>query len=96
MTSGKRGIKDFIPKLVAHPEYGMVYQHEGMLLQNLHRQYLCIVIRLTKLEDLDQRIPDFPDCDNYGIQYSNNPNPVNDDTKLNAMHYNNSYVHVSR
>ena len=29
----KDEIKGFIPKLVAHPEYGTVYQHQGMLLQ---------------------------------------------------------------
>ena len=40
------------------------------------------------MEDLDQRIPDFPDCDNYGIQRSHNPNPIQNDTKLNdnALH----------
>ena len=40
----KEDIKGFIPKLIAHPEYGTVYQHQGMLLQNLHRRYLFIVI----------------------------------------------------
>ena len=66
----------------------MVYQHQGMLLQNLHRQHLYIVIRLMKLEDLEQRIPDFPNCDNYGIQRSSNLNPTHDDIKLidNALH----------
>ena len=54
-----------------------------MLLQNLHRRYLYIVIRLPKLEDLDQRIPDFPNCDNYGMHRSHNPDPISDDTKLN-------------
>ena len=33
----------FIPKLIAQPEFGTVYQHQGLLLQNLHRIYLCIV-----------------------------------------------------
>ena len=56
----------FIPKLIAQPEYGTVYQHQGMLLQNLHHRYLYIVIRLTHLKDLDQKIPSFPNCDNYG------------------------------
>ena len=50
----KDEIKGYIPKPVAHPEHSTVYQHQGMLLQNLHRQYLYIVIRLPKLEDLDQ------------------------------------------
>ena len=34
----------FIPKPIAQPEYGTVYQHQGMLLQNLHHRYLYIVI----------------------------------------------------
>ena len=40
----KEDITGFIPKLIARPEYGTVYQHQGMLLQNLHRRYLYIVI----------------------------------------------------
>ena len=43
----KDDIKGFIPKLVAQSEHGTVYQHQGMLLQNLHRHYLYIVIRLN-------------------------------------------------
>ena len=31
----KDEVKGFIPKPVARPEYGTVYQHQGMLLQNL-------------------------------------------------------------
>ena len=54
-----------------------------MLLQNLHRRYLYIVIRLPHLKDLDQKIPNFPNCDNYGICRASNPNPLNDDTKTN-------------
>ena len=33
-------IAGFISKPVARPEYGMIYQHKGMLLQNLHHRYL--------------------------------------------------------
>ena len=40
----KEDITDFIPKPIARPEYGTVYQHQGMLLQNLHHRYLYIVI----------------------------------------------------
>ena len=40
----KEDIKGFIPKPIARPEYGTVYQHQGMLLQNLHRRCLYIVI----------------------------------------------------
>ena len=54
-----------------------------MLLQNLHRRYLYIVIRLPHLKDLDQKIPSFPNCNNYRIHIASNPNPLNDDTKTN-------------
>ena len=54
-----------------------------MLLQNLHHRYLYIVIRLPHLKDLDQKIPSFPNCNNYGIRRASNPNPLNDDTKTN-------------
>ena len=54
-----------------------------MLLQNLHCRYLYIVIRLPHLKDLDQKIPSFPNCDNYGIGRASNPNPLNDDTRTN-------------
>ena len=40
-----------------------VYQHQGMLLQNLYRLYLCIVIRLLKCKDLEQKILAFPNCE---------------------------------
>ena len=73
----------FIPKPIAHPEYGTVYQHQGRLLQNLHCRYLYIVIRLPHLKDLDQKIPSFPNCNNYGIHRASNPNPLNDDTRTN-------------
>ena len=54
-----------------------------MLLQNLHRRYLYIVIRLPKFKDIDQKIPMFLNCDNYGVHRSSNPNPMSDDVKLN-------------
>ena len=54
-----------------------------MLLQNLYRHYLYIVIRLPKLKDLDQKIQTFPNCDNYTVHRSSNPNPTSDDVKLN-------------
>ena len=59
-----------------------------MLLQNLHRHYLYIVIRLLKLKDLEQKIPTFPNCDNYGIIRSSNPNLTSDEIKCNdnALH----------
>ena len=38
----KEDITGFI--LIARPEYRTVYQHQGMLLQNLHHRYLYIVI----------------------------------------------------
>ena len=79
----KEDIAGFIPKLNARPEYGTVYQHQGILLQNLHRKYLHIVIQLPHLKDLDQKIHSFPNCDNYRIRRASNPNPLNDDTKTN-------------
>ena len=59
-----------------------------MLLQNLQRCYLYIVIRLPKLKDLEQKIPMFPNCANYGISRSLNPIPTSDEVKLNnnALH----------
>ena len=54
-----------------------------MLLQNLHHRYLYIVIQLLHLKDLDQKIPSFPNCDNYRICTASNPNPLNDDTRTN-------------
>ena len=35
------------------------------------------------MKDLDQKIPSFPNCDNYGICRASNSNPINDDTKNN-------------
>ena len=79
----KEDIKGFIPKPIAHPEYGTVYQYQGMLLQNLHHRYLYIVIQLPHLKDLDQKIPSCPNCDNYGIHRASNCNPLNNNTRTN-------------
>ena len=38
----KEDTTGFIPKPIARPEYGTVYQHQGMLLQNLHRRYFLL------------------------------------------------------
>ena len=73
----------FIPKPIACPEYGTVYQHQGMLLQNLHCRYLYIVIQLPHLKDLDQKISTFPNCDNYGICRASNHNPLSDNIRTN-------------
>ena len=45
----KEDITGFISKPVARPEYGTIYQHKGMLLQNLHCRYLYILIKLPHL-----------------------------------------------
>ena len=50
----KEDIAGFISKPVARPEYGMIYQHKGMLLQNLYHRYLYILIKLPHLLDLEQ------------------------------------------
>ena len=79
----KEDITGFIPKPIARPEYETVYQHQSILLQNLHCRYLYIVIQLPHLKDLDQKIPSFPNCNNYRIHRASNHNPLNDDTKTN-------------
>ena len=79
----KDDIAGFISKPVARPEYGMIYQHKGMLLQNIHRRYLYILIKLPNLLDLEQQIPDFPNCGNYGSLSANNPDPMLDNTPTN-------------
>ena len=80
----KDDIAGFISKPVARPEYGTIYQHKGMLLQNLHCRYLYILIKLPNLLDLEQRIPDFPNCNSYGSLSANNPDPMLDDTPTNG------------
>ena len=79
----KEDIAGFIPKPVARPEYRMIYQHKDMLLQNLHRRYLYILIKLPNLLDLEQRTPSFSNCDNYGALSASNPDSMLDDTPTN-------------
>ena len=50
----KEDIMGFISKPVSRLEYGTIYQHKGMLLQNLHCRYLYILIKLPHLLDLEQ------------------------------------------
>ena len=66
-----------------HQEVMEIVSYDSMLLQNLHCRYLYIVIQLPHLKDLDQKMPSFSNCDNYGISRASNPNPQNDDTKTN-------------
>ena len=82
-NESKEDIAGFISKLVARPEYGTIYQHKGMLLQNLHRRYLYITIKLPNLSDLEQRIPNFLNCDNYSSLHPSNPDLLLDDTPTN-------------
>ena len=79
----KKDIASFISKPVARPEYGTIYQHKGMLLQNLHHRYLYIIIKLPHLSDLEQRILNFLNCNNYGSLTASNPYPLLDDTPTN-------------
>ena len=79
----KKKLKGSSQTPIARPEYGTVYQHQGMLLPNLHCRYLYIMIRLQHFKDLEQKIPSFPNCDNYGIRRASNPNPLHDDTRMN-------------
>ena len=50
----KEDIAGFISKLVARPEYRIIYQQKGMLLQNLYCRYLYILIKLPNLLHLEQ------------------------------------------
>ena len=61
----------------------MIYQHKGMLLQNLHCRYLYILIKLPHLLHLEQKIPNFLNCDNYGSLTATNPDTLLDDTPTN-------------
>ena len=79
----KEDIAGYISKLVARPEYGTIYQHKGMLLQNLHHRYLYIIIKLPHLSDLEQRIPSFPNSNNCSSLTTSNPDPLLDDTPTN-------------
>ena len=54
-----------------------------MLLQILHHRYLYIMIMLPHLSNLEQRIPNFLNCDNYGSLHPSNPDPLLDDTPTN-------------
>ena len=54
-----------------------------MLLQNLHHRYLYTVIKLPHLSDVEQRIPNFPNCDNYGSLTASNPDPLLNNTPTN-------------
>ena len=54
-----------------------------MLLQNLHHRYLYVIIKLPHLSDIEQRIPDFLNCDNYSSLHTSNPDPLLDDTPTN-------------
>ena len=54
-----------------------------MLSQNLHRRYLYILIKLPHLLDLEQCIPSFLNCENYGLLMVTNPDPLLDDTPTN-------------
>ena len=47
-----------------------------MLLQNLHHRYLYITIKLPHLSDLERRIPNFPNCDNYSYLHPSNDNEL--------------------
>ena len=74
-------------KPVARLEYGMIYQHKGMLLQNLYHRYLYILIRLPHLLDLEQKVPSFPNCDNYGSLTATNPDPLLDICNIFKINY---------
>ena len=65
-----------------------------MLLQNLQHRYLYILIKLPNLLHLEQRIPDFPNCDNYGSSSTNNPDLMLDDTPKIIMNCTKLFVTI--
>ena len=67
-----------------------------MLLQNLHCRYLYILIKLPHLLDLEQRIPSFPNCDNYGSLTASNPDPYWMTHQQMIMNYIKSFVTLSK
>ena len=40
-------------------------------------------IQLPLVNDLHQKIPSFQHCEDYGIHRASNPNPLQDDTRMN-------------
>ena len=44
--------------------------------------------KIAQTQNLEQKIPMFPNCDNCGVSRSSNPNPTTDEVKLNvnALH----------
>ena len=53
-----------------------------MLLQNLHRRYLYIIIKLPHIR-LRIENTRLSNCDNYGSLHASNPEPLLDDTPTN-------------
>ena len=73
----------FHPEPVLKPEYGMLFEHQGELLQNLQRKYLFVALKLPTVDELKLNIPRFPQCSQYGYQRSAHPDPRHDNEKLN-------------
>ena len=74
----------FVPQSVLRAEYGMLFQHQGMLIQNIQRRYLFVAMDLPTTADLEFKAPVFPDCHDYGYlrQYQEEM-AKDDDTILN-------------
>ena len=68
----KEDIADFITKPVARPEYETIYQHKGMLLQNLHHRSPsfpnCDNYGALSANNPDPMLDDTPTNDNELIQ----------------------------
>ena len=77
----KEDIAGFISKPVARLEYGTIYQR--YINTKVCYYKIFILIKLPHLLDLEQRIPSFPNCDNYGLLTASNPDPLLDDTPTN-------------
>ena len=53
-----------------------------MLLQNLYRRYLYSH-KIARTQRSQSENTPFPNCDNYGVHRSSNPNPIGHEVKLN-------------
>ena len=76
----KEDITGFISKPVARPNDISTQRY---VITESSPQVLFILIKLPHLIDLEQRIPDFPNCDNYGSLTASNPDPMLDETPTN-------------
>ena len=51
------------------PEYGMLFEHQGYLMQELHRLHLFIAIKLPRVSDLLHDPDLMPHCNRWAEQW---------------------------